>query len=122
MGKGMTTGLPILIASITFGYLFVVSFLVGFVASKHVAGKSEKERGRLCSLIIPFGKWNFHLHHWLYSVGLLSFTSATGVYLLNPPITYGLLGGLVFQGIYCYNDWHRIIVKKVVTSDLIPKN
>ena len=112
----MTISLPVLIASMTFGYLFLVSFFIGFAASKYVGGKSETERGRLCSLIIPFGKWKFHLHHWLYSVGLLGFTSAAGVYLLTPPITYGLLGGLVFQGIYCYNDWHRIIVRKVVTS------
>jgi hypothetical protein len=34
------------------------------------------------------------------------------MHFLTPEITYGLLGGLVFQGIYCYGDWHVILVSR----------
>ncbi len=35
-----------------------------------------------------------------------------GMHFLTPEITYGLLGGLVFQGIYCYGDWQVILVSR----------
>ena len=96
-------------ASIMLGYLFLLSWLLGFLATKHVAGKSVGERGKVRSIIIPFRGWAIHLHHWLYSLCLIGFSSATGTHFLTPAITYGLLGGLVFQGIYCYSDWHIIL-------------
>ncbi|MFC1962367.1 hypothetical protein ACFLWN_04955, partial [Chloroflexota bacterium] len=52
------------------------------------------------------------LHHWLYSLFLASLSFTTGMHFLSPEITYGLLGGLVFQGIYCYGDWHVVLVRR----------
>lgn len=101
-----------LVAVLLFGYLFIISLLMGFLASRFIAGKSTGEKGRLGSIMIPFRKWRFHLHHWLYSLWLISVSLVTGMYFIAPAITYGTLGGVTFQGIYCYKDWHVILVNK----------
>jgi len=79
--------------TIILGYLFLLSLLMGFLASKLVAGDSVGERGKLRSIIIPLKRWGVHLHHWLYSSFLIILSSITGVHFLTPEITYGLLGG-----------------------------
>ncbi|MFC1991702.1 hypothetical protein ACFLVC_03145 [Chloroflexota bacterium] len=104
-------------AGITLGYLFILSGLLGLLVSKYVAGKSPGEQGRVRSVIIPFRKWRIHLHHWLYSLCLIGFSFAIGLHFLSPTITYGLLGGSVFQGIYYYNDWHVIAIRKPQTRE-----
>ena len=43
---------------------------------------------------------------------LVILSSITGIYILTSTITYGLLGGLIFQGIYCYSDWHVILINR----------
>ena len=100
------------IAGFMLGYLFLLSLLIGFLASKYVAGKSTGKQGRLKSITIPFRRWGIHLHHWLYSLWLIGFSFLSGMHLLTPTITYGLLGGSVFQGVYCYGDWHIILVSR----------
>jgi len=85
---------------------------IGFLASKYIAGKSVGERGKVKSIVIPLRKWGVHLHHWLYSVFLMSLSFTTGIHFLTPEVTYGLLSGLVFQGVYCYGDWHIILVSR----------
>ena len=107
--KRLVTILLTIVATIMLGYLFFLSWLSGFLVSKYTAGKSVGEPGKVRSLVIPFRKWVIHLHHWLYSLCLIGLSFTTGIYFLAPTITYGLLGGLVFQGIYCYNDWHVIL-------------
>lgn len=98
-------------AAISLGHLFILSWLIGLAASKYVAGKSSGEPGRLKSVIIPFRSWRIHLHHWLYSLLLIGASSALGFHFISPTITYGVLGGSLFQGIYFYNDWRVIAVR-----------
>ena len=98
--------------SIILGYLFLLTLLLGFLATKYMAADSVGERGKIGSIVIPFIRWRIHLHHWLYSLWLIGLSSATGMYFLTPTITYGLLGGVAFQGIYSYSDWHIILIKK----------
>ncbi len=98
--------------SIMLGYLFFLSLLVGFLATKYMAAESVGERGKIRSIVIPFIRWRIHLHHWLYSLWLIGLSSATGMYFLTPTITYGLLGGVAFQGIYSYSDWYIILISK----------
>jgi len=102
---------------VTLGYLFILSWFLGLLVSKYVAGKSPGEQGRFRSIIIPFPRWRVHLHHWLYSLCLMGFSYAIGLHFLSPTITYGLLGGSVFQGIYYYNDWHVIAVRKTKVGE-----
>ncbi len=103
-------------ASIMLGYLFLLGGLLGFLATKYWAGKTVGERGKARSIVIPFRGWGIHLHHWLYSLCLIGFSSATGFHFLTPAITYGLLGGLVFQGIYCYSDWYVILISRTLNK------
>ena len=109
MKKWVAT-LSIIVACFVFGYLFFLTCLVGFFAGKYGSGKVAGERGRFRSIVICFGRWRVHLHHWLCSLGLIGVTCSTGIYLWNPPVTYGLLGGLAFHGIYCYADWYKIVI------------
>ncbi len=112
MKKKLVVILPTIAMSITLGYLFFLSLLLGFLATKYMAAESVGERGKIRSIIIPFIRWRIHLHHWLYSLWLIGLSSATGMYFLTPTITYGLLGGVAFQGIYSYSDWHIILIKR----------
>jgi hypothetical protein len=99
-------------ASIWLGYLFFIGLFLGFLTTRKLAGKSAGEPGKVKSVIIPFRGWGIHLHHWLWSLGLIGFTSATGIYFLTSSITYGVMAGVIFQGIFCYSDWHIILVKR----------
>jgi hypothetical protein len=117
MKKRLIIILSTIAMSIMLGYLFFLSLLLGILASKYVAGGSVGERGKVRSIIVPFIRWRIHFHHWLYSLWLMGFSFATGIYFLTPIITYGLLSGVTFQGIYSYNDWHVILIKRHKIGD-----
>jgi len=104
--------LSIVSVSIALGYLFFLSCLLGVLICKYISGESVGERGKVRSIVFPFKRWRIHLHHWLYAGCLLVVFSITNVQFLHPMITFGFLGGLVFQGIYFYSDWHRIVVRR----------
>ena len=116
MKKKLITILVTIVVTITLGYLFFLSGLLALLASKYIAGKSAGERGKVGSFVIPFRRWGINLHHWLYALGLITLSSIIGIHFLTPAITYGLLGGVVFQGIYYYDDWRVIIIKKRQTK------
>ena len=99
-------------ATVVLGHLFLLSLLLGVLASRYVAGNSAGERGRVGSIMIPFRRWQIHLHHWLYSLWLMGISLVTGTCFLSPHITCGFLGGLVFQGVYSYEDWHVVVVSR----------
>jgi hypothetical protein len=105
-----------IVAIIMLSYLFFLSWLAGFLTTKYMAGKSTGEPGKVRSLVIPFRKRGLHLHHWLYSLCLIGLSSITGIYIFTSTITYGLLGGFIFQGIYCYSDWHVILINRHKTG------
>lgn len=100
---------PVVAAGVTIGPVFVLSWVLGHAVGKFGGGRAEGIPGRVRSIIIPVGKWKLHLHHWVCSLGLMGIASSGGIYLFGPQVTYGFLGGLAFQGIYCYSDWYRII-------------
>lgn len=112
MKKRLAAIASITLVFFTLGYLFVIGLLMGFLASKFLSGKATGQRGKLGSVLIPFRRWKLHLHHWLYSSWLVGISTVTGVYFLAPLLTYGFLGGVAFQGIYCYDDWHIILVDR----------
>ncbi len=112
MKKRIIAVLSAIIFLIVLGYLLVLSLLLGFLTSKYLAGKSAGEKGKLGSVLIPFRRWRIHLHHWLYSLWILGISFLTGIHFLNPIITYGFLCGSTFQGIYCYGDWHIILIRR----------
>ncbi len=116
MKKKTSSILLTLVSSFIFGYLFILAWLLGLLASRLVAGTSPGKKGRLNSVIIPFRKWRIHLHHWLYALFLIGVSSAFGLYFLSPAVTFGLLAGTMFQGIYYYDDWRVIVLEKRKTK------
>ncbi len=94
---------------IALGYFSFISWLLGFGIAKFLGGKRDGEVGKIKSIIIPVGKYKIHLHHWLISLWAGILGGIKGFYLLSPEFFFGFLGGLIFQGIYCYGDWYQII-------------
>ena len=103
---------PLLAAGIILGYLFFVGWLLGFLLTKYMAGKTSGKPGRIKSIVIPFGKYKIHFHHWLISSGIIILSLIINVRFLASAISYGVLSGSVFQGIYYYSDWHRILITR----------
>jgi hypothetical protein len=104
--------LLVLATSIILGYLFFVGWLLGFGLTKYMAGKTSGKQGRIRSIVIPFGRRGVHLHHWLISAGIIILSLIMDIQFLASAISYGVLGGLVFQGIYCYSDWYKILITR----------
>ena len=112
MKKRLVTTTSVAFITLALGYLLAVSLLIGFLTSKYLSGNSTGERGKIGSIRIPFKRWRIHLHHWVYSLALIAILAATGFHLITPVMTYGFLFGVTIQGVYCYEDWHRIVVDR----------
>ena len=93
-------------------YLSYASLLAGFAVAHLGGGKHEGKSGRVRSLVVSWSRYRLHLHHWLLSVLISLACALKGFYLITPEIFYGFLGGLIFQGLYYYDDWHRIITRR----------
>jgi hypothetical protein len=78
--------------------------LLGYFTAKFLSG-------RLRSLIFDIGNYRLHLHHWLYSLAIL-ISAIWYQFLPFPQFSFGFLGGVVFQGISSYPDWHRVLVRR----------
>lgn len=104
--------ISILIAVIFLGYFFLVGWLLGFLVSKLGGGRRTGERGRVKSILIPFGKHKIHIHHWIIALLLIPVGFFVYVPLLPPVIMCGFLSGIAFQGIYSYRDWHKIVIPR----------
>ncbi|MBI2851643.1 MAG: hypothetical protein HYX84_00860 [Chloroflexi bacterium] len=104
----------LLLPGVLLGFLFYPACGAGFVLSKYCSGKRDGERGKVRSIIIPVPRRDcqIHLHHWFLSslAGVISVV--TGFFVFSPALFLGFISGLVFQGIFCYGDWHRIITKR----------
>ena len=121
--KRKITLFVLLSTGIILGYLSFISWAGGFLIAKYLGGRTVGERGRLRSFFIPLGKRKIHLHHWFISSWIIAFALLKGVFLISPEVFCGFLSGLVFQGIYYYTDWYKILVPRrvqslVVTEDL----
>jgi hypothetical protein len=97
-------------------YISFASGLVGFIAGKFAGGKKAGIPGRIKSIVIPLRSYHLHIHHWLLISAVITICSATGFYILSQQLFFGFLAGLVIQGVYCYDDWHRILKARVQPS------
>jgi hypothetical protein len=104
----------LLTAGIFWGYSFYLSWGIGFAISKFCGGGENGTPGKVRSIIIPWREYELHLHHWLLASLVGAVSAVNGFFLLSPGLFYGFLGGLAFQGLYCYTDWHRIVKSKNV--------
>ena len=98
-------------------WISVVFGICGFLIAKYSGGNKEGIQGRVRSIIIPLGKFKLHLHHWIIFILLMFAGLAKSIFFYIPPeMFYGLLGGLAWQGVYSYGDWHKVIYRR--RSDL----
>lgn len=99
-------GIPIALKSLEL-YLAVV---VGYYFAKFLAA-------RISSVIFPLGNYTFHFHHWMMGVvGIILLF----IYNFSPAIEsigFGFLGGLIFEGVSSYPDWHDIFKKKKIIEN-----
>jgi len=89
-----------------------IGVLLGYFFSKYLSAREAGQKNRWWkSLVIRIGNYQLHFHHWLYSLAIL----ISGLYynfLPFPQLSYGVLGGMIFHGIYSYRDWYKIITRQ----------
>lgn len=94
------------------------TWFAAFVATKYLSGRTDSRQGIVRSIIIPWRNHQLHLHHWFLALIIGGVFMVKGFYILTPEVFYGCLSAIIFQGIYCYEDWHRIIKRKAVLPTL----
>jgi hypothetical protein len=114
--KKVITILSLSSVGIILGYLSLMSGLLGFLAAKYLAGNTDGKPGRIKSFTIPLGSHKLHLHHWLLSLGIIALGLIKSISFIPLEVFCGFLGGLALQGIYCYNDWHKILVPRYLVQ------
>ena len=97
--------------TLTTFYTFLLSLgmISGYLISRFFSGKKEGEKGLIQNpFILKFKNYKLYLHHWL--IGFLIFFVVSFIDFSSLFIK-GLILGITFQGIFDYNDWHKIIIK-----------
>jgi hypothetical protein len=117
MGKKITL-ISLSAVLILLGIFSYKTWFVSFVATKYLSGRTNGKQGIVRSIIIPWRKYQLHLHHWFLALVVGGVFAVKGFYILTPEVFYGALSAIVFQGIYCYEDWYRIIKRKTVLPTL----
>jgi len=100
------------------GILCYKSCILAFVITKYLSGRKDGKQGVVRSIIIPWRNYQLHVHHWVIALIIVGVFAVEGFYILAPEISYGILSAIIFQGIYCYEDWYRIIRRKSVLPTL----
>jgi len=104
-------GLPLLCGGLALGcHMFLAWLLSGFLLAKYLGGKATSKPGRVPSIAFSLRRHRVHLHHWLICSVTMGLTALTGTWFLPWDSFYGFLGGMTLQGVYCYSDWHRILI------------
>jgi hypothetical protein len=108
-----------LIAVLIFlGIFCYKTWFIAFAVTKYLSGRTEGKQGIVKSIIIPWRNYQLHLHHWLLALIVGGVFLVRGFYILTPEVFYGSLSAIIFQGIYCYEDWYRIIKRKNILPAL----
>ena len=108
--------LPAIVLATSFYYsvTFTGGVVIGYIICKLFC-HFFLHKGRINSIFIDWGKWKIHLHHWIIGLILLAAVWVIDHYYL-PTLFAGIICGMIIQDIYDYNDWHRVIEKKVKIS------
>jgi len=101
-----------------FGVLCYKSWIITFVITRCLSGRTAGKQGIVRSIIIPWRNYQLHLHHWFLALIIGGVCVVKGFYILAPEVSYGFLSAIIFQGIYCYGDWYRIVKRKNVLPTL----
>jgi len=68
--------------------------------------------GKINSLVLTIGNYKLHFHHWMMGFVALILVLLYEISPLANQLFCGFLGGVIFQGIFTYPDWHRVFFKK----------
>lgn len=94
---------------------FYLSSLLGYFLGKFFSGKKEDKPGRIKSLKIELEKHILHFHHWIFILGAIVLTYWMEFFKFPLPFYLSFLGfssGLIFQEIYQYRDWYKVVKKR----------
>jgi len=89
-----------------------LGIILGYSLGRFLSGKKTGCSGKIKSIILRIGSYRLHLHHWLLSLAILILNLLTTFFLPFPQFSLSFLGGLMIQGIFCYPDWHKILVRQ----------
>ena len=103
---------------IVLGVLCYKAWFAAFFITKFLSGRRDGKQGIVRSIIIPWRSYRLHLHHWLLALILGGVFLVKGFYVVTPEVFYGFLSAAIFQGIYCYEDWYRIVRRKSILPAL----
>ncbi len=67
------------------------------------------ENGLVGHVILDYGKWKIHLHHWIMGIIVLALVWTVDYFYL-PAFFTGFICGIILQGIYDYSNWHKVII------------
>ena len=111
-----------LVAAFVFlGVFCYKTWFAAFFITKFLSGRTEGRQGIVRSIIIPWRDYRLHLHHWCLALVVGGAFLVKGFYILTPEVFYGFLSAIIFQGVYCYGDWYRIIEREGVLPALEPQ-
>jgi hypothetical protein len=99
----------VLVASFYYSFLLAVGLFLGYLTCKFFS-KNFIEKGKVDCIFIDCGKWKIHMHHWILGALVLAIVWVIDYFYL-PKFFIGVVGGIIAQDIYDFNDWHQIIVK-----------
>ena len=108
INKKFLLSIPIALISLEIYF----GIILGYFFGRFIAGKKPGQRGLIKSIVIKFGSYRLHLHHWLLSLGILISNLAISFFIPFPQFSLSFLGGLMIQGIICYPDWNRILIRQ----------
>jgi hypothetical protein len=94
------------------------TWFAAFFITRFLSGRTEGAQGIVRSIIIPWRDYRLHLHHWFLALVVGGTLLARGLYILTPEVFYGFVSAVIFQGVYCYEDWYRIIRRKTALPAL----
>ncbi|MBU0757126.1 MAG: hypothetical protein KKF44_03605 [Nanoarchaeota archaeon] len=89
--------------------------ILGYITASVFAGQKTGEKGVIGALIVHYHKLKIHIHHWIIGLLLLVVYISIDLFFfdINPtPVDYAVMGffiGVIFQGVFHYSDWKKII-------------
>lgn len=92
-------------------FLTMAGGLLGYSLAKWSSGEWTGRAGRIKSLRFKIGRYRFHFHHWLAGFILFFLGVFDILPLFKEALFQGAAIGIVFQGIFNYSDWYRIVQK-----------
>lgn len=90
-------------------FLATIGGVTGYFLARWGGSKKAGMSGRIKSIKLKIGKYHFHFHHWLVGLSLLFLGIFDVIPLLKEAIFQGVIIGVIFQGIFDYSDWYKVI-------------